>query len=697
MSTEEEMAKSSGGVPEVQIELPDAGAGLPDPGELEHLMADLDKAPALPAGEIVSGKVIKVTDSEVMVDLGLKTEAALPLAEFQTEDGRVTVEAGDSTEVWIEQFDEAEGLLRVSRLKAARVKVWDEIERAFREQTPLHGRIIDRIKGGLIVDLGVKAFLPSSQADLRPLRNPEALMGQEVDVHVIKVARKRSNVVVSRKQLLEGEARQRKEELLARLAEGAEVVGKVKNLTSYGAFLDLGGMDGLLHVTDLAWERIANPSDVLQVGQELKVKVLKLDAEKERISLGLKQLSPDPWEHVPVQYQVGDRVTGRVVSVTDYGAFIEIEPGVEGLLHVSEMTWSRHLKHPSKILHQGDAVEVAVLEVRPQERRLSLSLKRTLPDPWDEVAERFPLGKEVDAQVRSLTDFGAFVEITPGVEGLIHISDMSWTKKLKHPSEALKKGQKIKAVILRVAPEERRISLGLKQLEADPWEDFLGRTQVGDRVRGTVARKAAFGAFVTLGEGIEGLCHNSELGGGPAEIGGEYDFRVIRVNAGEKKIGLSRKEASRPAATAASGGAPAKVVERPPMTTMAAAFSSAGITASMLAPPPPPEPPAAAEPVAAEPEATEMAAETPATEEAAATGDTAVETPAAEETAAAGAAEDTVEPAADSGQGSASGENAEDVLPSSAESAEERPGPGTLESSSPQAIPLPQGVNHDES
>jgi small subunit ribosomal protein S1 len=641
MSREEDLAKSPGGVPEVQIELPDADFSAPDAGELEHLMADLDKAPTLPTGEIVPGKVLKVTDTEVIVDLGLKTEAAIPLVEFQTDDGRVTVQAGDATELWIEQFDESEGLLRVSRLKAARVKVWDEIERAFRDQTPLTGRVIDRIKGGLIVDLGVKAFLPSSQADLRPLRNPEALMGQEIAVKIVKVARKRSNVVVSRKQILEEEVRQRKKELLAQLREGAEVTGRVKNLTSYGAFLDLGGLDGLLHVTDLAWERIAAPSDVLQVGQELKVKVLKLDAEKERISLGLKQLTPDPWEHIPAQYQVGDRVTGRVVSLTDYGAFIEIEPGVEGLLHVSEMTWSRHLKHPSKLLRQGDSVEVAVVEVRPQERRLSLSLKRTLPDPWDEVVERFPLGTEVEAQVRSLTDFGAFVEILPGVEGLIHISDMSWTRKLKHPSEVLKKGQKIKAVILRVAPEERRISLGLKQLEADPWEEFLSRTQVGDKVKGTVVRKAAFGVFVSLGEGVEGLCHNSELGSGGAEIGSEYEFRVIRVNAGEKKIGLSRKEAARAAAPPSPAAAPPKPPEKP-MTTMAAAFSSAGITAASLAAPAPAEPPAP-------------------------------------------------------GNGAAPPEALGSAPPLPPEPAAETNGQNAPEPSSPQEIPLPQGVTHDES
>lgn len=643
MSREEELEKSSGGVPEVQIELPDASLGVPDAGELEHLMADLEKAPTLPTGEIVPGKVLKVTDSEVIVDLGLKTEATLPLVEFQAEDGRVTVEAGDSTELWIEQFDESEGLLRVSRLKAARVKIWDEIERAFQDQRPLRGRVIDRIKGGLIVDLGVKAFLPSSQADLRPLRNPEALMGQEVEVKVVKIARKRSNVVVSRKQLLEEDARQQKQELLAHLQEGAEVTGRVKNLTSYGAFLDLGGMDGLLHVTDLAWERITAPSEVLEVGQELKVKVLKLDAEKERISLGLKQLTPDPWEHVAAQYQVGDRVTGRVVSLTDYGAFIEIEPGVEGLLHVSEMTWSRHLKHPSKLMHQGDTVEVAVLELRPAERRLSLSLKRTLPDPWDEVAERFPLGTEVDAQVRSLTDFGAFVEILPGVEGLIHISDMSWTKKLKHPSEALKKGQKIRAVVLRVAPEERRISLGLKQLEADPWDDLLARTQVGDKVRGTVVRKAAFGVFVSLGEGVEGLCHNSELGSGGTEIGSEHDFKVIRLNAGEKKIGLSRKAAARAATAPSRAAAPPQVPEKP-MTTMAEAFSSAGITAASLAasvaaPADPPAPP----------------------------------------------------------DGGTVSETHENTSASPSESAAEANGQDSPEPSSPQSIPLPQGVTHDES
>ncbi|MGE5327014.1 MAG: 30S ribosomal protein S1, partial [Deltaproteobacteria bacterium] len=486
---------------------------------------------------------------------------------------------------------------KLSYRKAATQKLWEQIEHSFRDQTAIKGKVVERVKGGLAVEIvpqrgtgqtGIKAFMPTSQTGLRPMASPESLMGQEVTVKVIKYARKRSNVVVSRKVVLDEENAARKAALLERLHEGAEMTGRVKNLTDYGAFVDLDGMDGLLHITDMAWQRIKHPSEAVQPGQEVRVKVLKFDAEKGRVSLGLKQLQPDPWAQVAEHYHPGDRLKGRVVSITDYGAFVEVEPGIEGLIHVSEMSWNKRAKHPSKIVRKDDQVEVAVLEVKPAERRLSLSLRETLPDPWESIAERFPVGTEVEAAVRNFAEFGAFVEIEPGIEGLIHVSDLSWTKKIKHPSEILKKGQKIKAVILRMEKEERRISLGLKQLETDPWEDFMATTKVGDMVHGKIVRLAPFGAFIELREGVEGLCHKSELdGNGPGgkritfAEGQEYSFRVLRINSTDKKIGLSMKEAAREAARAAaptSAPTPSpQRKERPAMTTMAQAFSSAGI------------------------------------------------------------------------------------------------------------------------
>ena len=618
----EQDSKDSVTVPEVQIELPlerlgavsssaglgaenlmnghiessEASAGAAD-DDLENLMmADLEKVAALPKGRVVEATVLKITGADVLVDLGLKTDAALPIAEFQAEDGTLTVQAGQTVALWVENYNEKEGTVTVSRRKAARLKLWERIERAFREQSVLTGRVVERVKGGLAVDIGVKAFMPSSHADMRPLRNPDSLLGQEVPVKIIKVVRKRENIVVSRKLVQEEEASRLKASLLEKMQEGAELTGRVKNLTDYGAFIDLGGLDGLLHITDLAWHRVKHPSEVVAVGQELKVKVLKFDAEKGRVSLGLKQLAPDPWQSAAEQFHPGDRVRGRVVSLTDYGAFVELAPGVEGLIHISEMTWSKRLKHPSKILKRDDEVEAAVLEVKPAERRLSLSLRQMLPNPWTSFAERCTVGTEVEAVVRNMTDFGAFVEIEPGVEGLIHVSDLSWTKKVKHPSEILKKGQKIKAVILRVEVENRRLSLGLKQLETDPWETFLAGIKVGDLVHGKVARLAPFGAFVELAEGVEGLCHNSEVGGaktgngkGTLEVGSEHEFRVTRLNPTEKKIGLSLKDAAArietPAPVPARASKPKPEPKKEPerMTTMAAAFSSAGITAAAAA------------------------------------------------------------------------------------------------------------------
>lgn len=554
-----------------------------DSAEEGDLFESMDTLTPVLRGEIVRAKVLKVMESEVLVDVGLKCEAAVPLAEFVTEQGEKTVAPGDEIDVWVENYDEAAGTFSVSHRRAAYARAWEDVERAFEEKRTMTGRVVERTKGGLTVDIGVRGFLPGSQADIRPHPNLDALVGQEIICKVIKFSKKRKNVVVSRKSAIEEENSRRKNDLIERLVEGGELVGRVKNLTDYGAFVDLGGLDGLLHITDLSWARIGHPSEVVQVGQEITVKVLKFDREKERVSLGLKQLAPDPWEQVGATYRPGDRLTGRVVSITDYGAFVELEPGVEGLIHISEMTWSKRLKHPSKIVSKGDRVEVAVLEANAPQRRISLSLKQTLPDPWDTLPERIAMGSTVQGRVRNLTDFGAFVEIEEGVEGLVHLSNLSWTKKVKHPSEVLRKGQRVDATVLALDPANRRLSLGIKQLQADVWNEFFSKTKVDDVLPGRVSRLVPFGAFVELQEGIEGLCHISEFGESEdgktppqIEVGHAHDFRVIRLNPAERKIGLSLKEAKR------SSAPPEETKEKEPerLSTMAQALSSAGVTLS---------------------------------------------------------------------------------------------------------------------
>jgi len=556
----------------------------PDTGEMANLLEGLDTLSAAPLapGVVVQGKVLKVADAEVVIDLGLKTEATAPLAEFLNSEGQLSVAPGDTVDVWIEQYDEVTGAVSISHRKAVRRRVWEDIERAFQDQTSMTGRVVDRTKGGLTVDIGVLAFLPASHADIRPHSNLDALKDQEISCKVIKINRKRNNVVISRKQALEEEIQRRKSELSERLVEGAELEGKVKNIAEYGVFVDLGGLDGLLHITDLSWGRVAHPSEVVQVGQMIRVKVLKHDAVKGRVSLGMKQLTLDPWEMVPHTYHPGVRVTGRVVSLADYGAFVELEPGVEGLVHISEMSWSKRLRHPSKVLKLGDRVEVGVLEVNLAKRRISLSLKASLPDPWTTVSEKYAVGAVVQGRVRNLTDFGAFVEIEDGVDGLIHLANMSWNRTIKHPSEIFKKGQKVDAMVLALDPANRRLALGVKQLEQDPWLDFFAKTHVGDVVHGKVSRKVSFGVFVEVQEGIEGLCHISEIEKGQGagedarlEVGGEHEFKVIRLNSGERKIGLSLKGVAPPPPPKEEV---AKPKEPARLSTMAEALSSAGIT-----------------------------------------------------------------------------------------------------------------------
>jgi small subunit ribosomal protein S1 len=502
---------------------------------------------------VVTGTVIKLTDKHVVVDVGLKSEGLIPLEQVLDHTGQPKLKAGDQVEVVVER-EEAEGGFLVSYDKAQRHRVWDTIEKAANDKTPVLGTVLGRVKGGLTVDIGIKAFLPGSQLEIRPVRNLDGYIGQQIEVRVIKLNKKRGNVVVSRKELLEEEQNSKRTLTLEHLEEGAILTGTVKNLTDYGAFVDLGGIDGLLHITDMSWGRLTHPRDLVNVGDEIQVKVLKFDREKQRVSLGFKQLTPDPWLDAVERYPIGARVRGRVLSVTDYGSFVELEQGIEGLVHVSEMTWSKRMKHPSKLVKPGDEVETVVLSVNPNDRRISLGMKQLLENPWEHLSERYPAGTIVEGRVRNLTDFGAFIEIEDGIDGLVHVSNLSWTRRVKHPSEILKKGEKVRAVVLGVEAENRRLSLGIKQLQPDVWETFFAQHRVGDVVKGKVLRTAQFGAFIEIAEGVEGLCHVSEAAdamGQPIklEAGQEHDFKIIKMNQDEKKVGLSLRavgeEASR--------------------------------------------------------------------------------------------------------------------------------------------------------
>ena len=495
-------------------------------------------------GEVIEGTVLKVSASEVIVDVGYKSEGIISISEFLDENGEVTVQPGDAVDVLLERTEDRDGHIVLSREKAEKMKIWDDVEKAYTDRRVVIGRVIERIKGGVAVDIGVRAFLPGSQIDVRPVRNLDALKGQELRMRVIKVNKKRGNIVLSRKVLIEEENAEKKKDTLANMAEGKVMQGVVKNLTDYGAFIDLGGIDGLLHVTDMSWGRAQHPSEIFKVNDEVEVIVLKYDPATERVSLGYKQLHADPWASVSERYPVGQRLSGKVVSLTDYGAFVELEPGVEGLIHVSEMSWSKRVKHPSKLLTVGDTVESMVLGVDPEARRISLGLKQIEANPWHELAQRYPVGSRINGTVRNLTEFGAFVEVEEGIDGLIHISDMSWSKRLAHPSDVLKKGDEVEAMVLNVDPESQRLSLGLKQLATDIWDDFFGNNRVGDVVEGKVVRVTNFGAFVELAEGIEGLIHVSEFDahhGGQEEIKVDetIKMRIIKLSPDEHKIGLS--------------------------------------------------------------------------------------------------------------------------------------------------------------
>jgi small subunit ribosomal protein S1 len=517
-----------------------------DPQEFSRMLDIYDNSfRNIAEGEVMKGTVLKVTPSEVIVDIGYKSEGIIGVDEFLDERGEVTVQPGDTVDVLLERTEDRDGYVVLSREKAEKMKIWDEVEKAYAERKVVIGRVIERIKGGLAVDIGVRAFLPGSQIDVRPVRNLDALRGQELRMRVIKVNKKRGNIVLSRKVLLEEENAEKKKHTLHTLSEGKVLKGTVKNITDYGAFIDLGGIDGLLHITDMSWGRVGHPSELFKVNDEIDVIVLKYDPATERVSLGHKQLINDPWSNVSDRYPVGARMSGKVVSLTDYGAFIELEPGVEGLIHVSEMSWSKRVKHPSKILNVGDSVDAMVLGVDATARRISLGLKQVETNPWHELADKYPVGSKIVGKVRNLTEFGAFVEVEDDIDGLIHISDMSWSKRIKHPSEVLKKGDRVEAMVLNIDAENQRLSLGLKQLATDIWDDFFSRHQVGQTIEGKVVRVTNFGAFVELDEGIEGLIHVSELDdskGGEKidlQVDQNYPMKIIKLVPSERKIGLS--------------------------------------------------------------------------------------------------------------------------------------------------------------
>jgi small subunit ribosomal protein S1 len=520
-----------------------------DPEEYQHLLEDYSHLAPPSRHEVLEGRVLKVSGTDVFIDVGYKSDGVAPLSQFLDLSGKVSVRPGDLVEVMVESGQTSEGYVRLSHERASRIKIWDNLEKAMEEQLTLSGRVLGRVKGGLSVDVGVRAFMPGSQVDVRAIRNVDQFIGQDIPVKIVKLNRKRGNVVVSRKLAAQEEVEARKTVTLEHLQEGVVLTGVVKNLTEYGAFIDLGGVDGLLHVTDISYGRVTHPSEVLHVGDEITVQVLKYDSAKERVSLGVKQLAPDPWEGAPDRYALQTKVMGRVVSVTDYGAFVELEPGVEGLIHISEMTWSRRMKHPSKVVKPGDSVESVVLEVNVKERRISLGLKQLEANPWTTVDQRYSVGSVVEGRVRNMTEFGAFIEIEEGIDGLVHISDLSWTKRVKHPSEILRKGSIVSAVILSIDAGHRRLSLGIKQLQPDAWETWFQSHNVNDSARGKVLRLTGFGAFVELAEGVEGLCHFSEVPGWsgrksdppPLTPGEDMEFKIIRMNEAERKIGLSLK------------------------------------------------------------------------------------------------------------------------------------------------------------
>jgi len=521
----------------------------PESESMEDLMSLYEESfKRFAEGEVVKGRIISVDKDHVLVDIGYKSEGQIRIHEFRDETGTIKAEIGDEVEVMVEWWDDEEERVVLSKEKAASVKVWEEIKRVFDADETIDGTIQSRVKGGFSVDIGVQAFLPGSQADLRPIRNLDDLVGKTFAFKILKYNRKRSNIVLSRRVLLETEREAKRTATLASIHEDKVVPGTVKNITEYGVFVDLGGVDGLLHITDISWGRVKHPSELFAIGDEITVKILNLDLEKERVSLGMKQLTEDPWTHASERYPVGTQVTGRVVSLTDYGAFVELEEGIEGLIHVSEMSWTRKVRHPSKVVSVGEEVDAVVLDIKPDSRRISLGMKQVKPNPWDIIAEKYPVGTTIEGKIKNITDFGLFIGIDEGIDGLVHISDISWTKRIKHPSEVYKKGDVLQAIVLDIEKNNERFSLGVKQLQQDPWKTVAERYEVGKEITGTITNLTDFGVFIELEEGIEGLVHVSEISKekiktpvGMYNIGDVITAKVMNINSDERRIGLSIK------------------------------------------------------------------------------------------------------------------------------------------------------------
>lgn len=519
---------------------------IPDDENFANLFESYSETRDFKEGDMVRGRVLEVMKDLVLVDIGHKSEGLIDIDEFRDAAGNITIEVGSEIDVILEEVEDEEGQIVLSKEKADRQKVWDEICEACERDELVEGTIVARIKGGLSVDIGVKAFLPGSQVDLRPVRNLDKLIGQKFQFKVIKFNKRRGNIVLSRRALLEKEREALKTKTLETLQEAAIVTGIVKNITNYGAFVDLGGIDGLLHITDMSWGRVNHPSEMFGIGDEVEVKVLKFDAGSERVSLGLKQMTPDPWENAQEKYPVESKVNGKVVSLTDYGAFVELEEGIEGLIHISEMSWTKRVKHPSKLVSVGDVVDVIILDIDIDNRRISLGMKQVEPNPWSLLEERYPPGTVIRGKIRNITDFGVFIGIEEGIDGLVHVSDISWTQKVKHPGEIYQKGQEIEAVVLNIDPEKERFSLGIKQLAPDPWKRIPEKFFTGQVVAGTISKVTDFGAFMDLGDGVDGLIHISELANERVEDatqivseGQQVKAEIKHVDPVERRIALS--------------------------------------------------------------------------------------------------------------------------------------------------------------
>ena len=539
------------------VEMPEMEMNFADALD-EYLNSDFGD---LDEGTIVAGEVVKVDKDYVLVDVNFKSEGQIPVSEFTEADGTVAVSVGEKVDVFVARKNEAEGTIYLSRDKAKRMQLFDKLEELQEKDGEVVGRIIRRIKGGYTVDLGgVEAFLPGSHVDLRPVPDMDALVNQEFDFKILKINRRRSNVIVSRRVLLEEMRSEQREKLLETLEEGQVVQGKVKNITEYGVFIDLGGLDGLLHITDMSWKRIKHPKEMVGLGDDLELKILNFDREGQKVSLGLKQLVPDPWENIAEKYPEGSRFTGVITNLADYGAFVELENGVEGLVHISEMSWTRKLRHPSQMVKVGEEVEVVVLGVDPEKKRISLGMKQISPNPWDVVAEKYPEGTVLEGAIKNITEFGVFIGIEEGIDGLIHVSDISWTKKIRHPSEVYKVGDSVQAKVLTVDKENEKFTLGVKQLTEDPWTQVPAKYPVGQKVTGTVTNITDFGLFVEVEEGIEGLVHVSEISRkkikSPSEMfkeGDTIEAKVIHVSADERRLGLSIKQTKEEPARSGGG------------------------------------------------------------------------------------------------------------------------------------------------